>query len=180
MSSSLRPHGLEPSRLLCPRVSPGKNTGMGSRYFLQGISPSRDEPRSPALKADSLPSEPPGNLNIQALQSAVSIPVFSLPKNWVKDSLCNFRRGNKPISQVGYCFLRVPQAGSQPFAQSRAQRVGFFALNKDRGFCFVLAALGLAARRLSLVEASRGYSLVGMLGLLTGVASIAAEHGLLA
>ena len=36
---------------------------------------------------------------------------------------------------------------------------------------FVLAVMGLAACGLSLVEASRGYSLVGMLGLLIGVAS---------
>ena len=35
---------------------------------------------------------------------------------------------------------------------------------------FVLAVMGLAACGLSLVEASRGYSLVGMLGLLIGVA----------
>ena len=31
--------GLQPARLLCPRGSPGKNTGMGCRAFLQGIFP---------------------------------------------------------------------------------------------------------------------------------------------
>ena len=36
---SLRPHGLEPTRLLCPWNSPGKNTGVGSHALLQGISP---------------------------------------------------------------------------------------------------------------------------------------------
>ena len=34
---SLRPHGLQPARLLCPWDSPGKNTGMGSHALLQGV-----------------------------------------------------------------------------------------------------------------------------------------------
>ena len=36
--------------------SPGKNTGVGCRFLLQGGI----KPRSPALQADALPSEPPG------------------------------------------------------------------------------------------------------------------------
>ena len=38
MSDSLRPYGLYPARLLCPRDSPGKNTGVGCHSLLQGIS----------------------------------------------------------------------------------------------------------------------------------------------
>ena len=38
-SDSLRPHGLQPARLLCPRDSPGKNTGVGCHALLQGIFP---------------------------------------------------------------------------------------------------------------------------------------------
>ena len=37
MSYSLRPHGLQPSRLLCLWNSPGKNTRMGCHSLLQGI-----------------------------------------------------------------------------------------------------------------------------------------------
>ena len=37
VSDSLRPHGLQPSRLLCPWDSPGKNTGVGCHALLQGI-----------------------------------------------------------------------------------------------------------------------------------------------
>ena len=37
MSNPLRPHGLQPTRLLCPWDSPGKNTGMGCHACLQGI-----------------------------------------------------------------------------------------------------------------------------------------------
>ena len=37
MSSSLQPHRLQSARLLCSWDSPGKNTGMGSHFLLQGI-----------------------------------------------------------------------------------------------------------------------------------------------
>ena len=35
MSDSLRPHGLQHARLLCPRYSPGKNTIVGCHFLLQ-------------------------------------------------------------------------------------------------------------------------------------------------
>ena len=34
---SERPHGLQPVRLLCPWDFPGKNTGLGCHFLLQGI-----------------------------------------------------------------------------------------------------------------------------------------------
>ena len=34
---SLRLHGLQPVRLLCPGDFPGKDTGMGCHFLLQGI-----------------------------------------------------------------------------------------------------------------------------------------------
>ena len=37
VSSSLRPRGLQPFRLLCPCDSPGKNPGVGCHALLQGI-----------------------------------------------------------------------------------------------------------------------------------------------
>ena len=60
VSNPLRPHGLQPARLLCLR-------GFSRQEYWSGLpcpSP-RDlpdpgiKPRSPALRADSLPSEPP-------------------------------------------------------------------------------------------------------------------------
>ena len=47
MSDFCDPHGLQPTRLLCPWNSPGKNTGVGCHFLLQGI-----EPGSPVLQAD--------------------------------------------------------------------------------------------------------------------------------
>ena len=35
VSDSLRPHGLQPTRLLRPWNSPGKNTGVGCHFLLQ-------------------------------------------------------------------------------------------------------------------------------------------------
>ena len=39
MPDSLWPFGLLPARLLCPWDSPGKNTGVGCHFLLQGIFP---------------------------------------------------------------------------------------------------------------------------------------------
>ena len=48
-------HGQQPARLLCPQYSPGKNTGVGYHFLLQGIFPDpRINLESPALQADSL------------------------------------------------------------------------------------------------------------------------------
>ena len=47
--------------LLCPWNSLGKSTGVGCHFPLQRDLPDPGiEPGSPALQADSLPSEPPG------------------------------------------------------------------------------------------------------------------------
>ena len=39
VSDSLRPCGLQPTRLVCPWSSPGKTTGVGCHSLLQGIFP---------------------------------------------------------------------------------------------------------------------------------------------
>ena len=54
-----------PIRLLCPWNSPGKNTGVGFHSLLPSgrsgdLPDPGNEPRSPALQAGSLLSEPPG------------------------------------------------------------------------------------------------------------------------
>ena len=63
VSDSLRPHGLQPARLLCPWDSPGKNTGVGCHALLQGIFPTQG--LNPLLlhllhwQVGSLPLAPP-------------------------------------------------------------------------------------------------------------------------
>jgi len=41
MADSLQPHGLQPASLLCPWDSPGKKTGVGFHFLLQGIFPTQ-------------------------------------------------------------------------------------------------------------------------------------------
>ena len=41
MSDFLQPHGLQPTRLLCPWNSPGQNTGVGCHSLLHGIFPTQ-------------------------------------------------------------------------------------------------------------------------------------------
>ena len=58
---SLRPHGREPARLLHLWDFPGKNTGVGCHFLLQGIFLTKGSNSGlPHLQADSLPAEPPG------------------------------------------------------------------------------------------------------------------------
>ena len=62
VSDSLQSLGLWPTRLLCPWDCPGKDTGVGCHFFLQGNLPDLGiELRSPALQADALPSDPQVN-----------------------------------------------------------------------------------------------------------------------
>ena len=60
----LQPHGLQPTRLPCPWDSPGKNTGVGCHFLLQGNLPNPGiEPKSSVsatFQADSLLFEPSG------------------------------------------------------------------------------------------------------------------------
>ena len=62
-SSSLRPRGLQPARLLCPRSSPGSNTGVACHSLLRGLFPTQGWNlglfRFLHWQVGSLPSEPP-------------------------------------------------------------------------------------------------------------------------
>ena len=64
MSNSLQLYGLQPTRLLCPWDSPGKNTGVGCHALLQGIFLTQGS--NPCLlsllhcQVGSLPLAPPG------------------------------------------------------------------------------------------------------------------------
>ena len=64
ISVSCSVHGLQPTRLLFPWDSPGKNTGVGSHSLSPGdLSDPGIESGSLALQADSLQSDPPEKCN---------------------------------------------------------------------------------------------------------------------
>ena len=63
------PHGLEPIRLLSPWDSPGKDTGVGCHFHIQGIFPTQgSNPHLLCLlhwQVGSLPLVPPGKPPVQ-------------------------------------------------------------------------------------------------------------------
>ena len=63
VSDSVRPHGLQPTRLLCPWDSPGKNTEVGGHFLLQCMkveSESEVVQSCPTLH-DLMDCSPPGS-----------------------------------------------------------------------------------------------------------------------
>ena len=55
MTNSLQPYGLQSTRLLCPWDFPGKNTGVGCHFLLQGIFLTKgSNPRLLHRQVDSL------------------------------------------------------------------------------------------------------------------------------
>ena len=73
----MQSHGLQPSRLLCPWDSPGKNTGAGCHFLLQRIFPTQGLNPGLLLCRHSLPTElsgkPPAHTH-----GSVSFSVMSL------------------------------------------------------------------------------------------------------
>ena len=63
-SDSVQLYGLQPTRLLCPRDSPGKKTGMGCHFLLQGVFLTQGSNPNLLcllhLQVGSLPLAPPG------------------------------------------------------------------------------------------------------------------------
>ena len=79
-----------PTRLLCPQHFPGKNTGVGCRFLLQGIFPTQGLNlgllhcrQSPALQADFLPTESSGTIPANSTlchihELSISVSEFAL------------------------------------------------------------------------------------------------------
>ena len=60
--NSLQPHGSQPTRLLCPWDSPGKNSGVSCHFLLQGIFPTQGSNlHLLCWQVDSLPLSHPGS-----------------------------------------------------------------------------------------------------------------------
>ena len=90
MSDSLWPHGLQPARLLCTQNSPGKNSGMGGHFLLQGIFPTQGLNLGLPHCRQTLPTKPSGKLLLRlstcsASQGSIrnSLFLFSL---WLDNS----------------------------------------------------------------------------------------------
>ena len=64
-------------QVLCPWNSPGKGTGAGCMPFSRDPPDTRVKPRSPALQADCLPSEPSGKPH--HMLRCYSLPDYEIP-----------------------------------------------------------------------------------------------------
>ena len=80
MSDSLRPHGLQPARFLCQWDSPGKNTGVGCHFLLQGIFPTQGSNLGLLCllnwQAGSKPLESPGKHPVTNILNRKCTPVL--------------------------------------------------------------------------------------------------------
>ena len=79
---TLRPHGLQPARLLCPWDFPGKKAGVGCHFLLQGLFPTQGS--DPGLlcflhwQVGSLPLSQPGSPAYQESQGVQAhFPTFT-------------------------------------------------------------------------------------------------------
>ena len=82
---SLQPHGLKPNRLLCPWIFPGKNTGVGCHFLLQGIfQTQRLNPHLLYWLVDSLALVPYGKPNLEIINSQMvkNLPAMQETKVW--------------------------------------------------------------------------------------------------
>ena len=92
MSDSVRPHRQQPTRLLCPWDSPGKNTGVGCHFLLQRMHACKLSPFShvrlcatPWTAAHQAPLST--GFSRQEYWSGLSFPFTRLP-GWAQ---CNYR-----------------------------------------------------------------------------------------
>ena len=79
MSNSLQPHELQSSRFLCSWDFPGKNTGVGWHFLLQGIFPTQgSNPHLLHWQVDSLPLSHQGSPYISCVCVSHSVVSDSL------------------------------------------------------------------------------------------------------
>ena len=99
MSYSLRPHGLQPARLLCPWNFPGKNAGVGYHLFLQEIFPTQGvNPYLLHWQVGSLPlSHQPSSVQFSSVVQSCPTLRPHEPKH-ARLSITNSRSPHKPMS----------------------------------------------------------------------------------
>ena len=99
--------------------SPGRNTGVGCHALLQGNLPNPWRgPRSPALQADSLPSEPPRKPQQGSGSDQIHVPIKALSSKGEKGilSLSFFiLNGSAGFQDSEFLFLESNRAGASQF-----------------------------------------------------------------
>ena len=76
MTDSLRPHGLQPTRLLCPWDFSGKNTGGGSHFLFQRIFLTQGPTQVFCIAGRFFTTESPGKFYLLGIQLALSNSIY--------------------------------------------------------------------------------------------------------
>ena len=93
MSDSLGPHGLQPTRLLCPWDSPDKDTGVDCHSLLQGSSQLRDWTRVSCISGGFFTIWVTREAHISMVKKGLYINQIH-EKFWVKEK----RKGRKRLT----------------------------------------------------------------------------------
>ena len=85
-SDSVQPHRRQPTRLLCPWDSPGKNTGVGCHFLLQcmKVKSESEVAQSCLTSSDPMDCSPPGSSIHVIFQARVLkwVAIAFWPPNW--------------------------------------------------------------------------------------------------
>ena len=107
VSDSLRPHGLQPARLLCPWDSSGKITGIGCHTLLQGIFPTQGSnpafPHCRRILYRLSPQESPGCAEAEFIQC--------LPRDPANAPTGPCKRSHRLVRSAASCWLHCPGRG---------------------------------------------------------------------
>ena len=101
MSDSVRPHRRQPTRLLCPWDSPGKNTGVGCHFLLQcmKVKSEIEAAQSCSTLSDPMDWNLPGSSIRGIFQARVlewgAITFFVIGRQW-------WGKGTRYIYILGY------------------------------------------------------------------------------
>ena len=118
------PHGLQPTRLLCPWNSLGKNTGVGGHFLLQRIFPTQGSNLSLLHCRWILTTEPPGKPSYTRYISSLFMIVSPIGHCRVLSSSLCYTEGPHCssilyivlcIRQRQYSILSLSSPGFTPF-----------------------------------------------------------------
>ena len=154
VSDSLRPHGLQPTRLLIPWDSPGKNTGVGCHALLQGIFPTQESnPHLLHWQAGTLPFALP-DLYVESKTMPLSLPTMGPGSNHhFKHSQHCSPLETSEVVEANMCYVALPNSHQFPHRSldpcrrhacpyhdfwKRSQSCFFFSKNKSVFTCFIL------------------------------------------
>ena len=114
VSDSVRPHGLQPTRLLRPWDSPGKNTGVGCHFLLQcmKVESESEVAQSCLTLSDPMDYSLPGSsihgiFRATVLEWGAIAFSKSRPRGHPNSKLQTIQQGKKPVRIILILYLNI-------------------------------------------------------------------------